>query len=434
MAVAAVERCLRSGRPAAGLLSELGSRLSFRDRSLARRLVTLELRWLLRLDHVIVEASGRELDHIDPVLLGPLRTGIVQLLFLERVPPHAAVSTSVELAAARSRAGSRFVNAVLRKVSAAGALDAFPVATSDPRQRLAVETSHSRFLVDRWCDRLGDERAARSLASNNRDRRASFLVVDGAARRDAVIEELARDGVTARRARISPIGVLIERGDATTTSSYRRGRIYPQDEASQCAALVPPPDAGETVLDAAAAPGGKTLGLLAWEPAVRIVAADGAVGRLPRLLANRRRCGADFAVVASDARGPALGSTFDRVLADLPCSGSGILHKHPELKWRIGAGEIERLASEARAMLEGVVTLVRPGGLLIVSTCSVEPEENEEQVEALLARHPDLELVDLGECLPAGLETAVEDRGRWRLHPADEHDGFTVHVLRRAER
>ena len=139
-------------------------------------------------------------------------------------------------------------------------------------------------------------------------------------------------------------------------------------------------------------------------------------------------------MVASDARRPALRGGFDRVLADLPCSGSGILRKHPELKWRIRSEELDRLTAAASDMLGGLLSLVRPGGLLVVSTCSIEPEENEDQVTRLLERHPDLAPVDLEGRLPPGFDTALETPARWRLLPDAEHDGFTVHVLARSHR
>ena len=289
VSLAVVERCLLTRRPAAGLLAELGRSLDTRDRALAQRLVTLQLRWLSRLDNVVAQAAGRPIGRVDRHLLGPLRLGVAQLLFMERIPAHAAVSTSVDLAASRSRAGARFVNAVLRRVAEAGGLEDFPVESADAVRRLAVETSHPVFLVERWYRRFGEERTERLLGSNNRDRRAAFLVVGGRDQRPAVIERLAREGVVAQPSVVSPSGLLIDDGDVVSTDTFRKGAVYPQDEASQAAALIPPPEAGELVLDAAAAPGGKTLSLMAWEERLRVVAADGDVSRLERLRANRDR-------------------------------------------------------------------------------------------------------------------------------------------------
>ena len=425
------ERCVSSRQTADSLRSRLAGRFDERDAAFLHRLTTDLLRWSRRLDDVIEQAGGRPIAAIDPRLLGPLRLGAVQLLLLGRVPAHAAVSTSVDLAGERSRAGARFVNALLRKIAAADGLRSFPVRLRDPIERLAVEHSHGRFLVGRWVERFGEARARRILEANNRDRPASLLAVRGVEAVEGVVRRLAEAGVEAHPSTVSPIGLLVDRGKPLATSCYRQGEIYPQDEASQCAALIPPPRPGEVVLDAAASPGGKTLSLLAWQASAEVVAADHDLSRLGRLLANRHRVGATFRVVASDARQPAMAARFDRVIADLPCSGSGTLRKHPELKWRIDAGEIGRLARQAAMMLDGLAPLVRSGGYLVIATCSLELEENEAQVMRLLDRHPEFELVPLEAKLVPAMEAAIEGPGRWRLYPEADHDGFTVHLLKR---
>lgn len=423
----AIERVLGAAEPLDAVWGRLGTLDSERDRAFAHRLVSETLRWLLRLDFVVEKLSGRRIDQIDPILLSPLRLGAVQLLFFDRVPDHAAVSTAVGLAASRSRRGGGFVNAVLRKVADRGR--SVRVDLDDPLDRLAVETSHPRFLVERWIGQFGPERTRALLEANNRDRRPALLVVGGGDRREAVRERLLEEGVDAELSELSPLGLLVEEGSPLDTDSWRAGEIYPQDEASQVAALVPPPASGERILDVAAAPGGKTLAMLAWEPDLGVVAADFDVARLPRLLANRRRTGSDFAVVATDARRPALASAFDRVVVDLPCTGTGTLRKHPELKWRVTPAEIDRLVARGAAILDGAAGLVRPGGLLVLITCSLEPEENEEQVEVFLERHPHFERLPLEGKLPAAWSSLVEAPGLWRILPSGEHDGFTITVL-----
>jgi len=426
-----IERALADGESADRLRALVESRFEPRDRALLHQLVAGVLRWLLRLDHVLVEVGGRPIHKIDPRLLGPLRLGAFQLLFLDRVPAHAAVNSSVELGKERSRPGAGFVNAVLRKVASVEALDDLPVRDSDPVRRLVVESSHPSFLVERWWRFYGEERTRSLVEANNRDRPPAVLAVGGEAQRDALVEDLAAEGVVARASVLSPVGLLVEAGKPLAGRSFADGAIYPQDEASQCAALVPLPRPGERVLDAAAAPGGKTLSMLAWEPGLEVVAADRSVGRLRLLLDNRRRTRQGYAVVASDADRPGFGTTFDRVVADLPCTGTGTLRKHPELKWRIRPREIERLTREAGRMLDGLAPLVAAGGLLVVSTCSIEPEENEAQVAGFVGRHPRFELVDLTGRVHSAMAAGIEAEGRWRLFPEDDHDGFTVHVLRR---
>jgi 16S rRNA (cytosine967-C5)-methyltransferase len=432
-AIWVIERCLALRQRAELLEARFAIRLEARDRALVHRLVTDVLRWLRRLDDVLEQAGGREIARIDGRLLGPLRLGAAQLLLLERIPPHAAVSTSVDLAAARSRRGARFVNALLRKIASAGDLSAFPVRARDPIERLAVATSHSDFLTARWVARFGLERATAVLEASNRDRAASLLVVGGREARDGAAARLKALGAEVRTSPLSPFGLLVGGGTPLDTELFRQGEIHPQDEASQCAALIPTPAGNELVLDAAASPGGKSLSLLAFEPTARVVAADAGMARLARLAENRRRTGRRFPIVASDARRPAFASAFDRVLADLPCSGSGTLAKHPELKWRISAGEIARLVEEAGVMLDGLAPLVGPDGRLVVATCSLEPEENEGQVARFLDRHPEFRLEPLEGRVPEGLGAGLEAPGRWRLLPGGDHDGFTVHSLRRVQ-
>lgn len=425
----AVERVLATAEPLDAVWTRLRALGSERDRAFAHRLVTETVRWLRRLDFVLERLSGRRIDQIDPILLGPLRLGAVQLLHFDRVPDHAAVSTAVGLAASRSRRGGGFVNAVLRKVADRGRRVAIDL--EDPVERLAVETSHPSFLVERWIAAFGEERTRALLEVNNRDRRPALLVVGGRARRQTVRDLLLEEGVRTEPSALSPVGLLVAEGRPLDTEVWGAGEIYPQDEASQCAALVPPPVAGERILDVAAAPGGKSLAMLAWEPSLEIIAADADLARLPRLAVNRRRTGSDFALLATDARRPALARAFDRVVVDLPCTGTGTLRKHPELKWRITAAEIDRLVARGAEILDGVAGLVQPGGLLIVITCSLEPEENEAQVAALVERHADFEVQSFEDRLPAEWGPFAEAPGLWRILPADEHDGFTVMVSRR---
>jgi 16S rRNA (cytosine967-C5)-methyltransferase len=426
-----IERALVGREPADGLRWRADERLEPRDRALLHQLVTGVLRWLLRLDHVLVSVSRRPIGEIDGELLGPLRLGAYQLLFLDRVPKHAAVDTSVELAKRRHPRGAGFVNAVLRKVAAVGDLAKFPVEVQDRIDRLAVETSHPPFLVDRWISRFGVQATRELLETNNRDRCPSLLATAGRGSRDRVIGRLSDDGVHAIRSTVSPMGLLVREGRPLATVAFEEGLVYPQDEASQCAVLIPLPREGELVLDAAAAPGGKTLSLLAWEPSLRVVAADVSIDRLETLSANLRRSRRPFRVLASDAVRPGVSSGFDRVVADLPCSGTGTIRKHPELKWRVDAGEIGRLTAAARAMLDGLAPLVARGGLLVAITCSIEPEENEEQLGTFLDRHPEFSLLDLRRRVLETMRGQLETEARWRLFPAEEHDGFTVHALRR---
>ncbi len=432
VAAAVLDRLEASRAPAGDLVERRAAGLDERDRRLARELVSGVLRWRRRLDQVLAAAGGRPPERIQRELLAPLRIGAYQLLFLSRVPAHAAVDRAVEEARRRTHpGGAGFVNAVLRRVAAAPDPAAWPVAERDPRRRLAVEASHPDFLVFRWLERWGEERTRRLLEANNTPRPMHLLAFRARGGREALAARLAAERVATGPSALAPQGLVVRRGDPLAGDSFRRGELYLQDEAGQAAALLPPPRPGERVLDAAAAPGGKGLALAAYEPSVSVTAADASLGRLRLLAANLERLRLVWPLLAADAGHPPLPAVFDRVVLDLPCTGTGTLRKHPELKWRVSAGELRRLARHGLRLLTGAAAAVRPGGLLAVITCSLEPEENEQVVEAFVAGHQGFALQALDEGPDGEWRTHLETPHRWRVLPAGDHDGYTVSLLRR---
>jgi 16S rRNA (cytosine967-C5)-methyltransferase len=399
------------------------------DRRLFFELVLGSLRWLRRLDWVIGMAATRPMEKIEPRIRAPLRIAAYQLLFLDRVPSYAIVDEAVRDVRRRGRdRATGFANAVLRRIGKQRSLDAWPVQAENEIERLAVETSHPDFLVERWMDRFGMSVTADLLAANNHPRPVHLLCLDD---RTAVADELGRCGVETALDVLSPYGLRVLSGDATSTPVFHEGRIYVQDDASQAAALVPPPRAGERILDAAASPGGKGFALGVAEPSAHLVASELSLRRLERLRSNGRRLGIRTPLLAADARIPPFVDVFDRVVLDLPCSGTGTIARHPELKWRLTEKEIDRLAAQGSAILESGSGLVRPGGLLCVITCSVEAEENELIVERFLERTASFQALELESRLPESMTSGLEVEGRWRLLPTRDHDGFTVHVMRR---
>jgi 16S rRNA (cytosine967-C5)-methyltransferase len=427
-----LERTLSARAPVDTFLEGAQAPLDERDQGLLRELVLGSLRWLRRLDGVISAAGNRPLDEIDRRLLPLLRIATYQLLFLDRVPAHAAVNEAVEQAShATHRGGASFVNAVLRRIARAPHLSSWPVAERDPVRRLAAERSHPDFLVARWVERFGLARTAELLDANNRPKPVQLLAFRDCGGRESLAEALIDEGVDVEPSALSPLALSVRSGNPFATAAFARGAFYIQDEASQAAALVPPPRAGERILDAAAAPGGKTFAMQAYEPAARIVSADLALARSLVLRQNAARLRRRAALAVSDAAAPAFRDGFDRVVLDLPCTGTGTLRKNPELKWRISESEIGRLSSQALRMLQGCAPLVGVGGLLVAVTCSLEEEENERVVERFLAAAPAFAPLDLGARLGASAERFVGGPGMWRLFPGGDHDGFTVHVLRR---
>lgn len=428
-----LERTLASLAPADSFLDSALPRFDERDQGLLRELVMGTLRWLRRLDHVIAAASSRSFEQIEEVLRSPLRIATYQLLFLDRVPAHAAVHEAVEQAHQLThRGGASFVNGVLRRIARAPRPEDWPVNESDPVRRLAIEKSHPDFLVARWLDRFGTARTLDLLDANNRPKPMHLLAFRDRGGRELLAESLIDEGMEVEPASLSPLGLIVRRGNPLASAAFQRGDFYVQDEASQAAALIPPPRREETVLDAAAAPGGKSFSLLAWEPTVRVTMSDVAVARAVRVRDNQRRLRRALPLAVADAGVPPFRGPCDRVVLDLPCTGTGTLRRHPEIKWRISEGEIGRLSRQALRLLEGTAPLVAPGGRLVAITCSLEREENEDVVARFLATHPELSLLPLEGSLESPVAAGITGPGAWRILTGGDHDGFTVHVLAKA--
>lgn len=428
-----VDRTLAARAPAESFLASAAERFDERDQRLLRELVYGTLRWLRRLDHVIERASARRLAEIQPELLTILRLATLQLLFLDRVPAHAAVSEAVDQALLRShRGGASFVNAVLRRIAREPALDAWPVELADPVRRLAIERSHPDALVARWLAQFGEAATLRLLDANNRPKPLHLLAFRDRGGREALAEDLIDAGLEVEPCRLSPVGLTVREGNPFATAAFDRGAFYVQDEASQAAALLPPPRPGERILDAAAAPGGKGLALLAYEPEIRLVSADVSLARLSTVAENGRRLVRRLALVVADATAPPWAGRFDRVVLDAPCSGTGTLRKHPELKWRWSEPELARLAAQAERLLVACAEAVAPGGVLCFITCSLEREENEEVAARFLAGGTAFTAVDPAGSADSAAPALGSAAGFWRLPTGDDHDGFTVHVFRRA--
>ena len=430
-----VERTLDSLAPVDSFLDTVLERYDDRDQGLLREIVFGTLRWLKRIDHVIETAANREFSAIEAGLHGVLRVAAYQLLFLDRVPGHAAVNEAVEQAHCLSHRGAAsFVNAVLRRIARQPNLEQWPVREADAARRLAIEMSHPEILVSRWLDRFGEARTLAMLEANNQPKPLQLLAFRHRGGRELLAEGLIDEGLDVEPSSLSPLGLTVRRGNPLTTRAFERGDFYIQDEVSQMAALLRLPEAGERVLDAAAAPGGKSFALWSWEPDIRLLLGDVSPQRLATLRSNLQRLRLEAPVVLADAGAPPWGGAggFDRVVLDLPCSGTGTLRKNPEIKWRLSERELGRLCDLGLRLLLGSAEAVVPGGLLMAITCSVEREENEAVVERFLDRRADFGPLPLEGEVPGSLREFVEAPGRWRVLPGADHDGFTVHVLRRS--
>ena len=341
-----------------------------------------------------------------------LRLGAYQILFLDRVPASAAVNESVRLAKTLGEgAVGGFVNAVLRAMTRAETIP-LPDPADDPVLHLSVQYSHPEWLIKRWLARMGWDRTAALCDADNQIPPVTVRVNPLRTAREALTTELKSAGIEVTSCRISPAGLML-RGVANLTElpAYQRGEFYIQDEAAQLIGFAVAPKTGERILDACAAPGGKSTHLAElMGDRGEVVAADADVKRLGRIIENAGRLGLSSVrpVTADLTRdSAALGNRpCDRILVDAPCSGLGVLRRNPEAKWYKTEAVIKTMAERQLKILETVAPTLKPGGVLVYSTCTTEPEENEEVVGAFLSRHPDFRPESLRSLWPdSGLVT-----------------------------
>ena len=374
-------------------------KLSTPDHALATELVMGVLRWRSRLDDEITQASSQALAKLDVEILIALRLALYQFRWLDRVPQRAALHESVELVKrARKRSAAPFVNAVLRKLST-GPRDRDSLAENEGAspENLASVLAHPLWLVERWVQEYGLA-AARQICEHNQSIPQTAIRL-----RTATAEsELNQEGIT-----LAPGGLLssarrVLAGELTKAKAFRAGHVVIQDEASQLvAALVGNAllEKGSKILDCCAAPGGKTLAIADHNPRATITAVELHPHRarlLQRLLPTRDPNAARIQVVIADAQHLPTTRTFDRVLADVPCSGTGTLARNPEIKWQLVAGDLAELHDRQCAILRSALAQAAPGGRVVYSTCSLEKEENEDVVEQILAENNGFRILDCG--------------------------------------
>ncbi len=466
--------------------------LSLADRHLATTLVLGVLRWQICLDEqlkLLIRKPGAKLD---PEVSLALRMGAFQLQFLDRVPAHAAIDESVELT---KQSGHRFasgmVNAVLRKlaferetaVDAAGSKNTgpgledsapglngpnlglkgtgFSPYISPPKSdealapegtsatEIAQAYAHPAWLVERWTRFYGLD-ATRAICRHGQAQPPRIVWIPLAAVEAAAVEaELIEAGVRLEPGTILAAARAVVSGDVTATAAYCKGRVRVQDEGSQLIAELAacaPDDFNlkvETILDACAAPGGKTLILAERNPQARILACESSQRRLAELTARLAAYAGRVECRLADATALKGESAFDLVLADVPCSGTGTLGRNPEIRHRLRAEDLPRHAERQRAILSAALRVARPGGRVVYSTCSLEPEENEQVVAAVLAENRGVRQISLasriqtltktGILTPAGAErlrACLTPEGALRLLPgALPTDGFFVALI-----
>ncbi len=411
-------------------------------KSLDRAFITELVYGVLRRREYLDWAIGRFTTHRrrqSVKLKNLLRLGAYQILFLDRVPASAAVNESVRLAKTLGeKAIAGFVNAVLRAMSRAETIP-LPDPAEDPIRHISVKYSHPEWLVTRWLPRLGPEKTIALCAANNEIPPVTVRVNPMRTTRDALSAELKRAGIDVTSCRISSSGLML-RGVAHLTElpAYQRGDFYVQDEAAQLVGFAVSPKPGERILDACAAPGGKSTHLAElMGDRGEIVAADAGAKRLERVVENAGRLGlASIRPVVADVTRDlaAFGDTpYDRILVDAPCSGLGVLRRNPEAKWYKTEAVIGKMAALQLKILDQVAPTLKHGGVLVYSTCTTEPEENENVVGSFLARHPDFRLESLQSLWPESGLVTPEGTLNTILNPYQMDQFFAARLIKPAK-
>ncbi|MDP9206231.1 MAG: 16S rRNA (cytosine(967)-C(5))-methyltransferase RsmB [Gemmatimonadota bacterium] len=400
--------------------------LDARDRRWTRELVYGMLRHRGRIDAILSGRVRGGLVRLDPDVIDLLRLGVYQLTNMGSVPAYAAIAQTVELAKRRHGLGaSKLVNAVLRRTDRERDELSVP-ASSEAAEALAVKYSHPRWLVARWIERWGEHDTERLLALNNAE--APIVIRPYGIVREQLEAMLEEAGVHVAEAPYVSDSIAISGGITfTELGAFKKGLFFVQDPAATLVTEYAAIAASTTVADLCAAPGGKALELT--KTAGTVIASDKSFGRLQRLLANERRLETtNLYPCVGDARNPAI-APVDAVLIDVPCTGTGTFRRHPDARWRLKISDLAVMSALQKTILRAAAKVVKPGGLLIYSTCSLEPEENDEQVEQFLSEHPDwiLDAPPEGSVAPELL-----DAGRLRVLPQRHGtDGAFAARLRR---
>jgi 16S rRNA (cytosine967-C5)-methyltransferase len=435
------------------------SALSLRDRHLSTALVLGVLRWQTPLDHRLRSLLARPKARLDPEVLIALRLGAFQLLHLDRIPARAAVDESVELV---RQAGHRFasgmVNAVLRKLAQVAKEEdtesgfvsghAFSRAANEPKvtRALAPEascvpaiTAHPEWITKRWGLFFGSDTTCAICQYDQTQPPLTLRLTT-----PLVEAELTQAGIALEPGELLSAARIVTSGDVTATAAFDDRRVRIQDEGSQLVAEIA--GHGSTILDCCAAPGGKTLILAERNPEARIVACEASAQRLEFLRQRLAPFGGRIECRLADATALGFESEFDLVLADVPCSGTGTLSRNPEIRHRLSLEDLPRQAERQRAILARALRAARPGGRVVYSTCSLEPEENEQVIAAVLREAEGVRVASVlarldemqtDEILTASgadrLRSCITPEGFLRLFPgACGTDGFFVAMIEKS--
>jgi 16S rRNA (cytosine967-C5)-methyltransferase len=415
--------------------------LDHRDRNLATQLVTGVLRFRLKIDWLLGRFSSIPLEKINPAVLAALRLGVYQLLFLDRIPESAAVNETVELVKSSQPPWVvGFVNALMRAVHRNSGAISYPDPVREPLLGLAVTHAHPLWLVERWVRRWGIEKTRDLLLYNNlpppRTIRVNTLKTD----RESLVLRLLSEGVAAEKTALSPEGLILIggiEGPMYDLPSYQEGLWEAQDEGAQLISHLMPHNPGFRILDLCAGRGVKSGHLAQLAPDARsLTAVEIRPKKISHLKHVSTRLNAKpMQIINQDAVSFSLswkGERFKAILADVPCTGTGILRRQPDVKWKNFQESLPRMVKIQRRLLEAAARLIEENGTITYATCSMEPEENEENITWFLEKRADFMRIDLSDAECDFIRVCADPEGYFRPWPSTHGtDGFFATVLKK---
>ena len=435
-----IQRTIRQGGYPNILLGNAlsDSHFSAEDRALVTRLVYGVLENKAYLDWVIQNYSRVKESRISPWVYDILRLSVFQLLFMDRIPPFAVVNEGVELTkkyAGKKAAG--FVNAVLRSIIRDPGKTKPPARESDPALYISIKYSHPKWMVEDWIKRFGEEFTEDLCRANNETPGMTIRVNTLKTNREELADVLERQGFKVQNGRYSDAALVVEDGAGIfETAAYREGLFYVQDESSMLAVEVLDPKPGRLMVDVCSAPGGKaTYAAQLMKDQGRIIARDISKSKLALVEENCKRLGMNcvetqvFDALEAD---PSMEGKADYVLLDAPCSGFGIIRRKPDIKWKKEREHYKTLAQMQGKILRNAAALLKPGGYLVYSTCTIMPEENQDVVMGFLKDNHNFRLCDFSKLLPEALAGEDAKKGYLQLFPnIHGTDGFFISKMER---
>ena len=414
------------------------SKLNQKDIPLLTELVYGTLQHQKTLDYYLTPFSKRPLDKLEQWVHILLRLTLYQIVYLDRIPERAAVHEAVQIAKTRGHKGiAGMVNGILRSIQRSE-LPTFETI-EDPVEKLSVKTSHPTWLISKWVDQYGKERTEMMAEANLKHPRHTARVNPLKADLDKVIESLLNDGIEAEQSKYIPESIVIKKGSLSATEAFKRGWISIQDEGSMLVTYALAPKKGERILDACAAPGGKSTHIAEkMENNGEITSLDIHKHKVGLIKEQAERL--ELTIIQArelDARKAESEyplETFDRILVDAPCSGLGVIQRKPDLKWTKSPEDVVRLSVIQREILDSVWPLLKKGGRLVYSTCTVDKEENEEVITSFVSKEQDASFEeDLQDRLPEAFRSSEPVHNGWlQLFPGEHNtDGFFISSVRK---